>query len=455
MTTQITSFVADRAVIMKDLVAEILHCYGKVFGGYARDILISSATKDSDVLPKDIDCVMHMDNLQELISRINRMTFCNVMVMFNREATRYLSNFNSLAFEVRHIRLDVSYEPWVGVLDLKTRIPALYEHIMSATSSNICFEAVKGTHVSIDVLVLPDNVGMPEDPFLTPIDFECNGWYLKMAGNDDGKFEIQRCLTSQLSNPNCSNAEWMKTVARVSNDTIKRIAVAVEPDNERIRKMVSSGFELRNVSLEYPYINENEYDKEDTCLLCLDELKDTDVVASACCGAKIHQSCYIDLVANGEVMCLICKTSEAEIAEIRAEREEAELREAAEAVEAFVNGTDDIDDDDYAIDDGIVIDDDEVDVPDDDGDAFSDSSDESSVSDDSEGNDVANLDDLEYLDGPIIGHSEGSNGIEGNDDSDEEVALLEENPTETGSDEDENSEDGYNAFSAYFSFMEL
>jgi hypothetical protein len=157
---------------------------------------------------------------------------------------------------------------------------------------------------------------MPEHPFLVDVDFECNGWYLKYQDDVNASDTLRCPLLSPSLLENLTPVQQLKKYQQVKEDTIARVARAVNPDRVRSDKMRIKGYTLVNMPLPKPFVLCNER-VDDACVICLEELQ-REHVKSTCCSVRMHSDCFKEMEENQSfVKCPVCKRDE--ISSIRQE----------------------------------------------------------------------------------------------------------------------------------------
>jgi hypothetical protein len=58
----------------------------------------------------------------------------------------------------------------------------------------------------------------------------------------------------------------------------------------------------------YITINKKQYEKSDTCCICLEKCDTPDGFALDCCTIKMHNACFCVLLANAHSNCPLCRT---------------------------------------------------------------------------------------------------------------------------------------------------
>jgi hypothetical protein len=305
------------------LVLLILQQSGMIFGGYVRDRILREhcilefnkiiSIDDPEyntkfynccILPElsdriltstDIDCLLTKKSMGNILHELRYVHNFTIRKVFKRSPCKYIPSFKHISANAyTHYRYKISSYNRNIINQLK------YMGIDEATINSV---KSQNNYVNIVLDFIVSNDGqLPSDPFLVPIDFECNGFYLKNSVN-------MPLLSRQVCNiPKSSISNYYKRVSEVYNSIYNQEAVCVMPDNVRIRKMIAKGFKIKKFPIMLPFKkNEDKYD--DVCIICLSEL-DIEHLKTVCCNLHIHTNCYNDLFNNDntcKVKCPVCK----------------------------------------------------------------------------------------------------------------------------------------------------
>lgn len=331
---------AFRWATLKDIEITIRNNGGAIFGGYPRDRIIhdhyaeqfyAARVADSDtvlqynnpehhpeswphrtVLPNDIDAYMPNDQMNHAIRSLKQKGY-DMKVMFSGAAHIYGLRFNinpvsSMANELKLTRYELSF-----------RLPdLLHKHMGNEIKA-------KMPNIQLDILHQP----MIHDikASFSPIDFECNSLIilpdntlaLRTASVSMPKPSSPSHPAASLNTINPSPLYSHNILNRIIQDIINFKAIAIQPQQHRIAKMIKKGFTLMAPSSVTLISQMNAPSYDGTCLVChgaLDQTpssepeiarNDPDQHALAveaynsaklfhiknhCCDARYHPACY-------------------------------------------------------------------------------------------------------------------------------------------------------------------
>lgn len=328
--------------IKQHLANIIVESGGEVFGGFVRDSILHDyyakeyykkckendispekteqeynneefypESKDRMVIPSDIDCyITGVANLAQFESKLSMNKYSYNRLFTRTNASKYLKRLTVPENSLIHIRYKVycmdSGKKHIFKQFITKNLPEYFQHsvknMINGFLENLLHESMYGPEVFIDVLVNKTE-DILEPPFGN-LDFECNGLIL-------GKNGIR--LTESLSNS--VNMFYNTTkLHQIMRDILQRNAVIVKTnkvDGYRIYKMQKKNW---NIITNYTHIREvRDNSKEETCIICHEDLEERDHYKLTCCQARYHKQCLLDCATKGTMAlqvshkCIMCK----------------------------------------------------------------------------------------------------------------------------------------------------
>jgi hypothetical protein len=233
-------------------------------------------TKDRLIVPNDIDCFMTENDYNLFVNglRFQRL-MCNVV--FNRDASSYITGFDRNKDDtLRHLRLHV-------VADLKfvkeelQRLPFQFE--IRAFVDELKEDAP--APIQVDIITSKKHYNTP---FMTNLDFECNGLYISKHGISIAEELVED--TGELAR--------FKQVSKIVEDIIHRVAVYCHPINTtdnigaRVKKMVCCGWKIKDSQGCVISVIDENY--EGHCIICHEDVPNLHFKMT-CCDARYHGTC--------------------------------------------------------------------------------------------------------------------------------------------------------------------
>jgi hypothetical protein len=306
----------------------IIENNGLIFGGFVRDSIIhdhfstsyykkneeSSVTDEEAkqkytivsympetlgrlVVPNDIDCFMVQNDYNMFINSLKDHRL-KCTVLFNRTASEYINGFekvneDSLKHRRIHVQVDVNHViKELYALPIKFDRQPLEQQIVDLIPPAIVVDVITSLY--------PRN-----DPFLTDLDFECNGLYMSKHG-----LSICSSLSKGLSEYN----KWVET-NRIVNDIISRVAIYMHPDGtnpniaKRANKFIERGWKIEDFLRCMTSVLEKDYDGY--CIICHENLPEVHFKLT-CCDARYHGHCLKRVVVEVDnnpfkKECVMCK----------------------------------------------------------------------------------------------------------------------------------------------------
>ncbi len=266
-----------------DIANKILYNKGIVYGGYVRDMILYKQDQDKDIpidqrtYPNDIDIIIDKNNKNKLLNELKN--HYKIEVKNNNNNSYPINNINNIIYKT-------------------TKIIVSDEH---------------NNNINIDcIFILCTNDKFMENVELyfksNPIDFRINRLaYLNNNMhvhyiNENGNFKIESLIYINYVK---------KKIARCHHETISEHKLPIF--TKRIIKMLSKGFlVVTNNKRNKIIINKNETDNLPTCIICLEDIKDTLIYqqngCSNTCIVNCHYSCLNDK-NNTDIYnkCSICR----------------------------------------------------------------------------------------------------------------------------------------------------
>ncbi len=302
--------------------SSILKHNGVIFGGYIRDHILRNhcisefnkvfnptcvdydttfsnlkilpELRDRMIVSNDIDCLITKRRMNAILNELRYDHNLCIRKVFKRDPCKYIPSFNEIdSGNYCHYRYCIqSYNPNI-LNQLK------FLGISNSVINDIRYTKVI-IKITVDFIVCLDNK-LPADPFLVPIDFKCNGFYVKKT------MELP-LLTSQISSHSDCISENYKRLKSIYDNIYNKVAVCVSPDKVRINKMVMKGYKITQIPICSPFtIIPDSHD--DVCIICLSDLATNHIVTN-CCKTHLHHSCYDELYLSSisnTIECPICK----------------------------------------------------------------------------------------------------------------------------------------------------
>lgn len=290
----------------KAIEKNLLNSGAIIFGGYVRDRIIHdhyadmfyTAADASETpldyndpkchpdswphrthLPADIDAVMSNDAFDTFIENMKEQDF-----IVKKKRTTNISAYTCRVPDLLHTKCTVM---------LKTH--PIMRNLPLFTS---CLPVVE-----LDILHKQSLSPTECVPYGT-IDFECNSLLILPGNTIDIRNGAHHFCT-----------EKFKQINKIMSDIVEFRAVAVNPQNYRICKMLEKGFELSNHAIKLiPCEIAKKYDG--LCLICHEDFEQCKAfcqVQNTCCDARYHVHCYaasrgrIDSPYDNVQNCMMCR----------------------------------------------------------------------------------------------------------------------------------------------------
>lgn len=249
-------------------------------------------TKDRLVVPNDIDCFMTEKDYNVFINSLhNHRLMCNIV--FNRDACAYIIGFDRNKDDtLRHRRLHIMAN-LTCVIDELQKLPFQFD-------IKTFWDALKGvepTPIHVDIITSKKQY---DSPFMTDLDFECNGLYISKYGIS---------IAEELVKETCELAKFRK-ISKIVDDIIHRVAIYCHPintENIRIQKLIDRGWTIKDSKGCVTSICDNNY--EGYCIICHENVPNTHFKMT-CCDARYHTICIQKSIEcslqTGQ--CIMCKT---------------------------------------------------------------------------------------------------------------------------------------------------
>jgi hypothetical protein len=288
----------------------ILDNDGMIYGGFVRDSIIHDhfaqefykkypysspqnymnkecypETWQRTSIPNDIDIFITENKFHDLIEILRRNHF-EVKIVFRHDPRDYFPDIDMRADNtLLHSRLLV--KPSV-VKDVKRLL--LSTSIDTIEIKNV-LKNLSVPEIKIDVLTsLNDNI---KEPFVSPLDFECNALYLTKGLN----INVSSKLTGNIS---ILDVQAKKNA--IIEDIIQKRTRFMSPHNFRIRKMMNRGWMIYDSYI--TTIKETNY--EGYCIICHENLDNTHIKCQ-CCDCRFHPQCLSSMIQSMKKdTCILC-----------------------------------------------------------------------------------------------------------------------------------------------------
>ncbi len=311
--------------LMKLLKQSILDNNGLVFGGFVRDFIIHDHfsaryyKKNADldvseqeakeryndinylpetigrlVIPYDIDCVMTETDFNVFVNGLQHHRLRCTSV-FARKSSAYINGFERLLDDtLKHRRILISLDIHYVLKELDN-LPIYFDR---QPIENELYNVLP-MPIIIDVIT---SKNAHNEPFMTDLDFECNGLYMSKYGLS--------IASSLVKNSN----EYSKFVKMndVIKDIVNKEAVYMHPyvvqSNiaNRVNKFIERGWKIRDCLNCISSITDISYDGH--CIICHDNLPEIHFKLT-CCDARYHTQCLkmtLDMHSQSRE-CIMCK----------------------------------------------------------------------------------------------------------------------------------------------------
>lgn len=314
--------------LMKAIKNAIIENNGIIFGGFVRDSIIHDhfsscyyqKNEESDVseddanenytnvtympetigrlvIPNDIDCYMAEKDYNVFINSLKEHRL-KCKVIFNRSASEYINGFEKITRDdLKHRRIHIQ-------LDINNVVRELYALPIKFDRQPFEHRLVNLTPPPIVVDVIT-SMYPRDDPFITDLDFECNGLYISKHG-----LSICPALSKGLSEYN----KWIET-NRIVNDIICQVAVYMHPNgtnpniSTRTNKLIESGWTIEDHLKCVTSVSDGSYDGH--CIICHESVPKVHYKLT-CCDARYHGYCLkrvFQLDHNTfKQECIMCKS---------------------------------------------------------------------------------------------------------------------------------------------------
>jgi hypothetical protein len=224
--------------------------------------------------------------------RFERLT-CNVV--FNRDASIYIKGFDRNKDDtLRHRRLHIMANLKFVVEELR-RLPFQFD--IKAYVDKLKEDAPGP--IQVDIITSKKHY---DTPFMTDLDFQCNGLYISKHGLSIAKELVED--TGEFAK--------FRQMSKIIDDIINRVAVYCHPINTsnnigvRVQKMIDCGWTIQDSQGCIISISDENYDGH--CIICHEDVPNIHFKMT-CCDARYHASCMRKTLEcsyhNGQ--CIMCK----------------------------------------------------------------------------------------------------------------------------------------------------
>ena len=319
--------------MFKKEIASILIDYGAViFGGFVRDMILhdghatlfyeknTTATSEQYndpmfhpetmgrcVIPRDIDCCISKQQLEQLISKLKAKQF-NVQKIFERDPCEYMLDQFIPKNSIRHVRLQVSIFGYNKAHEIKKTIMSSLSSYKDYQIKKHVNDFIDGLHsicdekqISVDIdafFNLDENLSLKSPP-LTQYDFLCNTLlYSKQGIHLDPTFDTKNAWKN--------NRQLQIILKQIQNKIAETCSESVS--QLRLEKMKEYGWHISGTTLKC--VHDPAY--LGICIICHDKVPDYHYKLS-CCNARYHLKCLEDTCTKGRnaisltQKCVVCK----------------------------------------------------------------------------------------------------------------------------------------------------
>ena len=292
----------------------ILSNNGIIFGGFVRDSIMHDAGaqkfykkfprpqdrfryNDSSydissnhrlILPNDIDVSISERNYTKFVEdmKVNRF---NVIELFSHDPMHYFPSIDVEDPSLQHIKLLIQ----INFSAIRHEIALLP---MNSKKIRDKLEGIiSSPQIYVDILrsKKPYN-----DPFISKIDFECNGLFQTKFGTGVASLLLKDAVGILAQN---------QVKDKIIKDIIDNRAILVTPFDYRILKMSLKGF---LITIEHKIFEEVEEYNDKCCVCC--ELLCGIHVKLKCCSMIYHHACLASVMTTNPVYMKACCTCKRE-----------------------------------------------------------------------------------------------------------------------------------------------